>query len=413
MKQLIGPFKQLLTMDQVPLKGPIRDEELHVIEGGAVLIEFGLILEVGVFEAMAKKYAGEADIVKFSEELICLPGFIDSHTHICYSGTRARDFGLRNGGSSYLEIAENGGGIWDTVTQTRLANEHVLTQNVVSRANRHLSEGVTTIEVKSGYGLSVAEELKMLRSIQSADGLSYADLVSTCLAAHIKPKDFFGDNAGYLNHLVRELFPVIKQEKLTNRIDAFVEQGAFSAEEVRPYFDLAKAEGFALTVHADQFHASGSALAVEMGAVSADHLEASADKEIEILAKSHTVATALPGASIGLGCDFTPARKLLDAGACLAIASDWNPGSAPMGDLIMQASALATFQKLTNAEVLSAITNRAARALQLDDRGVLSKGMKADFVLYQTGHYNEILYHQGKLTPSEVWKDGKQVFKKD
>ncbi|MEP1890427.1 MAG: amidohydrolase family protein, partial [Cyclobacteriaceae bacterium] len=264
-----------------------------------------------------------------------------------------------------------------------------------------------------GYGLSIDAELKMLRSIQSANGLSYADLISTCLAAHIKPKDFLGDNTKYLDYLMRELFPVIKAEKLTNRIDAFVEQGAFSVEEVRPYFDFARSEGFELTVHADQFHAGGSALAAELGAVSADHLEASTDKEIEILAKSNTVATALPGASMGLGCDFTPARKLLDAGASLVIASDWNPGSAPMGDLIMQASVLATFQKLTNAEVLSAITCRAAQALQLDDRGVLSNGMKADFVLYQTDHYNEILYHQGKLTPSEVWKDGSQVFKKD
>lgn len=400
-------------MHEVPLKGPIRDEELDIIEEGAMLIEHGLILEVGVFEAMAKTYAGKADIIGISEEVICLPGFIDSHTHICYSGTRARDFGLRNGGSTYLEIAEKGGGIWDTVTQTRLASEHVLTQNVVSRANRHLSEGATTIEVKSGYGLSVAEELKMLRSIDSANNLCYADLVPTCLAAHIKPKDFLGSNTEYLEHLARELFPIIKGEKLANRIDAFVEQGAFSVEEVRPYFDFAKAEGFALTVHADQFHSGGSTVAVEMGAVSADHLEASTEKEIEILAKSSTVATALPGASIGLGCHFTPARQLLDAGACLAIASDWNPGSAPMGDLIMQASSLATFQKLTNAEVLSAITNRAACALQLRDRGVLSNGMKADFVLYQTDHYNEILYHQGKLTPSEVWKDGNQVFKKD
>ncbi|MEP1890354.1 MAG: imidazolonepropionase, partial [Cyclobacteriaceae bacterium] len=147
MKQLIGPFKQLLPMDLVPHKGPFRDEELHVITEGAILIEYGLILEVGVFDEMAKEYAGEVDIIKFNEEVICLPGFIDSHTHICYSGTRARDFGLRNGGSSYLEIAEKGGGIWDTVTQTRLASEHALTQNVVSRANRHLSEGVTTIEV--------------------------------------------------------------------------------------------------------------------------------------------------------------------------------------------------------------------------------------------------------------------------
>jgi imidazolonepropionase len=167
--------------------------------------------------------------------------------------------------------------------------------------------------------------------------------------------------------------------------------------------------GFDITVHADQFSTSGSQVAVDFGAISADHLEASAKKEIELLAKSNVIATALPGASIGLGCDFTPARKLLDAGAALAIASDHNPGSAPMGNLLAQASILATFEKLSNAEVLAGLTFRAAAALNLKDRGILETGKLADFVVFPTKNYQEITYQQGQLKPSMVWKNGKKV----
>ena len=168
--------------------------------------------------------------------------------------------------------------------------------------------------------------------------------------------------------------------------------------------------GFDITVHADQFTPGGSKVAVDFKAISADHLEASTDNEIEILANSDTIAVALPGASIGLGCDFTPARKLLDAGAALAIASDHNPGSAPMGDLLTQASILGTFEKLTNAEVLSGITFRAAAALNLSDRGRLEEGLLADFAVFHSDNYQDILYNQGNLKPCMVWKNGNLVF---
>ena len=170
--------------------------------------------------------------------------------------------------------------------------------------------------------------------------------------------------------------------------------------------------GFELTLHADQFTPGGSEVAVTCGALSADHLEASGPSEVQALAQSDVVATALPGASIGLGCDFTPARALLDAGACLAIASDFNPGSAPMGDLLTQASILGAFEKLANAEVLAGITYRAARALGLSDRGRLLPGMKADLAVFPTDDFNEILYHQGQLRPSLVWKNGECVLDK-
>ncbi len=260
--------------------------------------------------------------------------------------------------------------------------------------------------MKSGYGLDIENELKMLRAIQAAGRIAKSDLVATCLAAHIVPKDFSGTKADYLTHIAKTLFPLIVKERLSTRIDAFIEKGAFSTAEITPYFHTANSCGFSIIVHADQFSPEGSKVAVEFNAVSADHLETSTEQEICTLAQSNTIPIALPGASLGLGCTFTPARKLLDAGTSLAIASDWNPGSAPMGDLLAQASILGAFEKLSNAEVLAAITFRAAQALELYDRGKIEPGFLADFNLFQTSDYREILYQQGKLKPTQVWKDG-------
>jgi len=334
---------------------------------------------------------------------------VDCHTHLCFGGSRARDFGLRNAGKTYLEIAQAGGGIWDTVTQTRSLDQETLAGITAKHANRLLSEGVTSIEVKSGYGLSVTEELKLLRAIKEASSSTAADLIPSCLAAHLCPKDWKGSSSDYLTEIAEQLFPLLLKENLCTRIDAFVEKSAFSPEEITPYLERAKQLGFELTIHADQFSCGGSQVAVALGARSADHLEASGEAEIQALASSNTVAVALPGASIGLGMAFTPARKLLDQGAILAIASDWNPGSAPMGDLLAQASIIATFEKLSTAEVLAGITFRAAAALGLSDRGKLTSGQLADFILFPTADYREILYQQGKMKPEEVWKRGSIV----
>ncbi|RZK15330.1 MAG: imidazolonepropionase, partial [Hymenobacter sp.] len=285
---------------------------------------------------LAEATALQASIFELTEDYVALPGWIDAHTHICFAGSRAQDYALRNAGKTYLEIAQAGGGIWDSVQQTRRASQGELTRLTVQRANRHLQNGVTTIEVKSGYGLSVTEELKQLRAIKAADEQTAADLISTCLAAHTLPRDYTGPPEAYLADIAQQLLPQLKQEGLTKRVDAFVEQGAFSAAQIAPYFAEARRLGFQLTVHADQFHAFGSRVAVEFGAVSADHLEVSGEAEIQLLAQSQVVPVALPGASLGLGCAFAPARRLLDAGASLAIASDWNPGSAPMGDLLTE-----------------------------------------------------------------------------
>ena len=410
MKTLIGPISQLLTLDKLSLKGTLKDEQLEVIEKAGILIEDEKILEIGVFSEILKKANSlGAEIIELKSEFVALPGWIDCHTHICFGGSRAKDFAMRNAGKSYLEIAEAGGGIWDTVTQTRNLAQSELADRTISNASRQLSEGVTTIEVKSGYGLNVAEELKMLRAIKQANQESNADLIPTCLAAHMKPRDFEGTNQEYLEMISGELFPILKSENLANRIDSFIEKSVFSPEEIKPYYQKAQEFGFDLTVHADQFTTGGSEVAVNFKAKSADHLEASTEKEIALLANSDTIAVALPGASIGLGCDFTPARKILDQGGSLAIGSDWNPGSAPMGDLLTQASILATFEKLSTAEVFSALTFRAASALGLEDRGILKSGLLADFNLFPTSDYREILYHQGKLKPAQVWKRGSKT----
>jgi len=406
--ELIGPISQLVSLQDLALKGPINDSALHTISNAGIAIEDGTIKAVDTWDALLAAYP-KAMITELNGAYVAVPGYIDCHTHICFGGNRARDFALRNAGVSYLEIAKSGGGIWDTVTQTRKCTEQELTQIVIKNANKLLQLGVTTIEVKSGYGLSVEEEIKMLRAINRGNSETAADLVATCLAAHLKPKDFNGSNEAYLDYLVTNLFPVLQSENLTKRIDAFIETSAFSVSEIAPYLQSAKELGFDITIHADQFTTGGSEVAVQYGAISADHLEASEDKEIEALANSNTIAVALPGASVGLGCAFAPARKIIDKGGALAIASDWNPGSAPMGDLVCQASILATFEKLTTAEVFAGITFRAAAALNLFDRGRLIAGNKADFILYPSTDYREILYYQGSMRPSKIWKSGKLV----
>ena len=408
--KLIGPFKQIVTLNNLPLRGKISDEQLEIIENGGILINSeNKIEEIGNYEVIAnktKQSLSNSPTLQFSNSVV-LPAFIDCHTHICFGGNRANDFAMRNAGKTYLEIAEKGGGIWSSVQHTRNASEEELLETLLQRINQLISLGITTIEVKSGYGLNLESELKMLRVIKKAQEKTKATIVPTCLSAHLKPKDFEGTSSAYLQYILDEILPKVKEENLAKRVDVFIEKSAFQPEESRRFLEKAKDLGFEITVHADQFTSGSSRIAVEVNAVSADHLEATIDEDIEYLANSETVAVALPGASLGLGEPFTPARKILDKNGILAIASDWNPGSAPMGNLIAQASILATFQKLTTAEVLAGITFRAAKALNLTDRGILKKGMKADFVVYETDNFQNILYNQGSLVASEVYIDGK------
>ncbi|MEO9804288.1 MAG: imidazolonepropionase [Reichenbachiella sp.] len=405
MKRLIGPFKEIITLSEAVHKGPLTEDALGLIEQGGVLIEDEVIVEVGEFENLKK----QADIIdRIKEDQVLLPGLIDSHTHICFGGSRAGDYAQRVAGKTYQEILKNGGGIHDSVNKTRAASQEELTDLVKARAKRHLLEGVTTIEVKSGYGLSVQEEIKMLQAIKSANQKIPADLITTCLAAHVCPKEF-DSHEDYLNHVVEHLFPELKKQELTNRIDIFTEDGAFDTKLSAKYLAQAKEAGFEITVHADQFTSGGTRVAVEAGALSADHLEATSDEDVRILAGSETVATVLPGASMGLGMHYSPARKLLDAGCCLAIATDWNPGSAPMGDLLVQTALLGAAEKLSITECVAGITYRAAKALNLSDRGRIKAGQLADLIAFPVGDHREIFYQQGKIKPNKVWKKGVSV----
>ncbi|MBB6498408.1 imidazolonepropionase [Pedobacter cryoconitis] len=408
MKKLIGPFSEILTLSGLALNGAIEDNQLQIIPNGGVIVEHGLIQATGDFETL-RRTNPELEIEEVKGEQVLLPGFVDCHTHICFAGSRAKDYSLRIQGKTYLEIAKSGGGIWDSVQQTRAADQAKLTDLLAQRVQRHLNDGITTIEIKSGYGLDTENELKMLRAIKAVSLTSKADLVPTCLAAHLLPKDFEGTATAYLDHVLQNLLPVIKTENLASRVDIFIEESAFDRATSIPYLKAAKAMGFEITVHADQFTTSGLEVAIETGAVSADHLEASTAREAALLKDSDTVAVVLPGASLGLGMQYAPARILLDAGACLAIASDWNPGSAPMGDLLMQAAVMSASEKLSTAEVFAALTFRAAKALSLEDRGTLDNGMLADMQAYPCNDYREILYHQGKIKPGIVWKKGTRI----
>ncbi|CAD7809361.1 Imidazolonepropionase [Chryseobacterium aquaeductus] len=406
--KLIGPFKQVITLANLPLRGKLSDEQLEVIVDGGIIVDNNNIDQVGNFECL-KSENQNIEIEHIPDEQIVLPAFVDSHTHICFGGNRANDFAMRNAGKTYLEIAESGGGIWSSVQHTRNSSEEELLKTLLERINILISIGITTIEIKSGYGLDLENELKMLRIIKKAQSQTLATLVPTCLSAHLKPRDFEGDNKAYLDYILADILPIVKKENLASRVDIFIEKSAFQPEESKEFLFKTKDLGFEITVHADQFTAGSSRIAVEVGAKSADHLEATVDSDIEFLAKSDTVATALPGASLGLGEKFTPARKLLDAGAILAIASDWNPGSAPMGNLLTQASILATYEKLSTAEVLAGMTFRSAYALGLEDRGRLEGGMKADFVTYKTDNFQNVLYNQGTLKAENTYINGQKA----
>lgn len=401
--KLIGPIAELLPMTGLPASGPVADERMAIVKEAGVVVDEGMIVRVGSFEELIKE---GHPVEELPSPAVALPGLIDAHTHICFAGSRADDYAKRLQGKSYLEIAEEGGGILDTVKKTRAATKKELAASLKERALRHLRDGVTVCEVKSGYGLTIDDELKMLEAVAEVDQEVPLALIPTCLAAHLRPPEY-KTNREYLHHLETELFPKIL--KLTRRIDIFVEKSAFTAEEAKEYLEKAKALGLSLCLHADQFTRSGAQLAAAVGALSADHLEVSEEQDFEALARAGTAAVALPGASLGLGLPFAAARKALNAGCSLVIASDWNPGSAPMGRLLTQAALLGAAEKLTAAETFAALTCRAAAALELKQNGALAPGMRADLILFAADNYREILYHQGSMNPVAVYIAGRCV----
>lgn len=402
----IGPFSQILTMDGMALRGALQDMELPIISNAGIAVQDGHIVSIAPWSEIRSL---SSNMIEILSPVVAMPGWIDAHTHLCFAGKRADEYALRLSGYTYQQIAAQGGGILATVKQTREASINQLKQGIVQRTTSLLAKGITTCEVKSGYGLTIKDEFKMLKAIKEASEDQPVELVPTCLAAHYRPPEF-ASNAEYLQFLSEALLPELKKFDIVKRIDIFVDEGAFSAEEAQLYLYTAKEMGFSICVHADQFSCGGGLLAAEVGALSADHLELISSKDARILSHAQVHAIVLPGASLGLGLPFAPARMLLDEHLSLIIASDWNPGSAPMGNLLMQASAIAVAEHLTTAETFAAVTYRAARALELHDRGILRPSMRADFILFPSSDYRDILYYQGEMTPSHVFIKGKKVF---
>jgi len=389
-------------MANLPERGAISDNSLEIIDDGGVVIEDGKIIEVGDFLSLSKN---DLDVKEITYPCVLLPGFIDSHTHVCHYGNRSDEYAKRNSGISYQQILEEGGGIHNTMNSTSNSTDEQLTDDTLNRLKRHFQEGVLTCEVKSGYAPNLEDEVRMLRIINEIDSSNDIDLIPTCLAAHVTPKKYESSKK-YLDSIVNDLLPIIKEENLSNRVDIFIEEKAFSITEASNFLEKIKND-FYITAHANQFTSGGLKVGVDNGAVSVDHLEVITDQEIDYLSKSDTTGVVLPGCSLGLGIPFAPARKLLDYNCKVSIASDWNPGSAPMGDLLMQASLLGSTEKLSNAEVLAGITCRAANALSLEDRGSLENGKIADMIGFKTNDFRDILYNQGKLKPSFICKRGK------
>ncbi|MHA1648321.1 MAG: imidazolonepropionase [Promethearchaeota archaeon] len=409
---LIGPFVQIVTMNNLPTKGHIKDDQMEIIKDGAILVQGGKILQIFSQTQFLEKRTNLTSEIIFHEiqdPMVLIPGLIDTHTHICYAGNRVDEYAMKLMGATYQEIGKHGGGIMNTVRNTRKASQEKLTELTVKRARWALKNGITTCEVKSGYGLSVDSELKILRAIQDANTHSeMPELISTCLAAHVKPLEF-ENHSEYLDYMLKNLFPLIKSENLCRRADVFIEDGAFDPKLSLKYLKKLKNMGFSLTVHADQFSAGGAMVAAKIGAISADHLEATRDADLDLLKENNVIATVLPGASLGLGIPFAPAHKILDRGLSLVIASDWNPGSAPMGDLLIQAALLGAYEKLTISETLAGLTCRAALALGLSDRGILKEGFQADMVAFPCDNYREIFYRQGALKPTLIFRNGEEM----
>jgi imidazolonepropionase len=361
---------------------------------------------VGPYRELPAEF--RSDPIIDCERRLVVPGLIDSHTHLCFGGWRGDEFEARLQGSSYRQIAAAGGGIARTVAATRGASTGDLQRKARAALDAMLRLGVTTVECKSGYGLDEATELKQLEVYRRLDAEHAVDLVPTFLGAHIVPPEHRQHRHRYVDLLCDVLIPRVARQRLARFCDVFVEDGAYTVEEARRILAAARAQGLGLKVHANQLSPGGGAgLAAQMGAVSAEHLEYASDRDIESLAKSGTVAVSLPLASLYLGERYLPARKMLGAGVRVAVATDFNPGSAPSYHLPLAMTLACLNQAMTPQEVLMGATSVAARALSLDgDRGSLLPGFRADLAIIDAPSLNHWLYHFVANACVKVLKNG-------
>lgn len=411
---LIHSASQLLTLTGGPQRG--RDlGRLQIIPDGALLIQDGIITAVGPSSELRSSYPNEPSLDAGGRVL--MPGMVDPHTHAIWVGDRANEFEMRLEGKSYMEIMASGGGILSTVRATRSASLDKLQQETRPRLWSMFTHGTTTAEVKTGYGLRTATELRMLQALLALDTEGPLELAITFLGAHAIAPEYKDQPEKYTDLLCNTMLPMLSEwwphhvpYHPLPFVDVFCETGAFSLEQSRRILEIARELGFPLKIHADEFdNLGGSKLAAELGAVSADHLVATSAEDIAALAQSDTVAIALPCTPFGLAeAHYTPAQKILDAGGLLAIASDLNPGTAWCESMQFAIALACRYLRLTPAQAIAAATINAAAAIARSDRiGSLEIGKQADLLILKVADYRHLGYRFGTNLVQTVIKKGK------
>jgi imidazolonepropionase len=384
--------------------------EVGAIRDGAMLVREGRIAAVGT-RAQVEPLAGDAEVVDAGGRLVT-PGFVDAHTHLIFAGNRADEFEMRCAGATYQEIAAEGGGIRSTVRKTRAATEEELVTAGSRYAGWFLRGGTTTVEAKSGYGLTVADERKILRAIRRVGEATKLRVVPTFLGAHEVPEGFAGRGDEYVGLIVEEMLPLFAREKLAEFCDVFCETKVFTVEQARRVLTAAKEHGLGLRMHADQFTSFGAAeLAAELGAKSCDHLEQAGAASIAALARAGVQPVLLPASVYAIGSRKYPdARAMIDVGLAVVLATDFNPGSSPTTSMRMAMSLACTQMKMTAAEALTAATVNAAHSLNRGDQiGSLEAGKIADFAIHDADDYRELPYFFGDQPAGMVFAAGGRV----
>lgn len=405
MERLVVGIGQLATLAGPPRarRGP-EMADLGLVSGAAILVRDGKVAAAGREEAVRAAASAEAVETDVGGRLVT-PGLVDAHTHLAFGGNRAEEFAMRIAGATYQEIAAGGGGIASTVRQTRALGEDALYEAAAARLQRMHRHGTTTVEAKSGYGLSLSEELKILRVYRRLG----ARVSPTFLGAHAFPPEFASDHEGYVRLVVEEMLPAVVAEGLAAWCDIFVEERYFGAEAARRILGAAKGLGLKVRMHVDQLsNGGGAALAAELGAKTADHLEQTDGDGIAALLAGDVMPVLLPGSVYALGLDRYPrAREMVDAGLPVVLATDFNPGSSPMPSLPMAMSLACVQMKLTPAEALTACTVNAAHSLDRGDHiGSIEPGKDADFVVWDAGDYRELPYWFGGNLVAQTWMAG-------
>jgi imidazolonepropionase len=411
---LIEHASELLTLAG-PARARVGDEagELAIVPDGALFARDGVVEAVGPTAEVAER-AEPGTLRIDASGLTVAPGFVDAHTHPVFAGSRAAEYEMRVSGKTYEELARAGGGIRSTVRHTRAATEDELAALALARARVFLAHGTTTIEAKSGYGLTVEDEMKQLRAIRRVAEESPLEVSPTLLGAHEIPDEYRGRTAEYLDLVVEEMIPRAAREGLAEGCDVFCESHVFSVDDARRVLLAAREHGLTPRFHADQLTRSGGAeLAVEVGAASADHLEQLDDAGVEAIAASSVSAVLLPGSVYNLGLTkYPPARKLIEAGARVVLATDFNPGSSPTPSMQMIMSIACTHMRMRPAETFVAATVNAAYALGRGDRiGTLEVGKQADCVLFDGPDHRLVPYFFGVNHAVAVVKRGEVVYR--